>query len=54
MLGYVHTDPPENKSTVYLFGLRTKFYLSQQLHVYMPLNVPVHDPTCLFPYFYST
>ena len=39
---------------VYLLCLRTKTYLSPQLHVYLPLNVPVHDPTCLLSYFYST
>ena len=39
---------------VYLLCLRTKTYLSLQLHAYLPLNVPVHDPTCLFSYFYST
>ena len=38
---------------VYLLCLRTKTYLSPQLLVYLPLNVPVHDLTCLFSYFYS-
>ena len=33
--------------------LRTKTYLSPQLLVYLPLNVPDHDPACSFSYFYS-
>ena len=52
LLGYVHTNPPGNKSG-YLLCLRTKTYLSPQLHAYLPLNVPVHDPTCLFWLFHS-
>ena len=31
--------------------LRTKTYLSPQLLVYLPLNVPDHDPACSFSYF---
>ena len=45
---------PKRNLPVYLLCLRTKIYLSPQLHVYLPLNVPVHDPTCLFSYLYST
>ena len=52
LLGYLHTDPPENTFSVFaimlFFGLTTKTYLSPQLFVYLPINVPVHDPTCSF------
>ena len=34
-----------------LLCLRTKTYLSPQLLVYLPLNVPDHDPACSFSYF---
>ena len=34
-----------------LLCLRTKTYLSSQLLVYLPLNVPNHDPACSFSYF---
>ena len=33
-----------------LFHLTTKTYLSPQLLVYLPIDVPVHDPTCSFSY----
>ena len=36
-----------------LFRLTTKTYLSPQLLVYLPIAVPVHDPTCSFSYFNS-
>ena len=36
-----------------LLCLTTKTYLSPQLLVYLPINVPVHDPACSFSYFYS-
>ena len=36
-----------------LFRLTTKTYLSPQLLVYMPLDVPAQDPTCSFLYFHS-
>ena len=36
-----------------LLCLRTKNYLSPQLLVYLPIYVPVHDPTCSFSYFHS-
>ena len=55
--GYLPADPPEN--TIYLFTLmlllclRTKNYLSPQLLLYLPIDVPVHDPTCSFAYFHS-
>ena len=29
-----------------LFHLTTKTYLSPQLLVYLPIDVPVHDSTC--------
>ena len=35
-----------------LFCLTTKCYLSPQLFVYLPIDVPIHDPTCSFLYFY--
>ena len=34
-----------------LLCLRTKTYLSPQLLVYLPLNVPDHDPASSFSYF---
>ena len=34
-----------------LLCLRTKTYLLSQLLVYLPLNVPDHDPACSFSYF---
>jgi len=34
-----------------LLCLGTKTYLSPQLLVYLPLNVPDHDPACSFSYF---
>ena len=36
-----------------LFCLTTKTYLLPQLLVYMPIDVPVHDPTCSFWYLHS-
>ena len=36
-----------------LFCLTIKTYLSPQLLVYMPVHVPVHDPTCSFLYLHS-
>ena len=42
---------PKINLPVYLLCLRKKNKkncLSPQLHMYLPLNVPVHDPTCLF------
>ena len=30
------------------FHLTTKTYLSPQLLVYLPIDVPVHDPTCSY------
>ena len=53
-LGYLHTDPPENTfslfTVMFFFGLTTKTYLSPQLLVYLPIDVPVYDPTCSFSY----
>ncbi len=36
-----------------LFCLTTKTYLSPQLLVYMPIDLPVHYPTCSFWLFHS-
>ena len=36
-----------------LFCLTTKTYLSPQLLVYIPKDLPVHDPTCSFCLFHS-
>ena len=36
-----------------LLCLTMKTYLSPQLLVYLPIDVPVHDPTCSFSYFHS-
>ena len=52
LLGYLHTDPPENTFSLFtimlLFRLTIKTYLSPQLLVYLTIDVPVHDPTCSF------
>ena len=48
LLGYVHTI-----ILMRFLCLRTNTYLSPQLLVYLPLNVPDHDPACSFSYFYS-
>ena len=54
LLGYLHTDPPENTFSLFtimlLFRLTIKTYLSPQLLVYLPIDVLVHDPTCSFSY----
>ena len=36
------------------FGVTTNTYLSPQLLVYLPIDVPVHDHTCSFSYSRST
>ena len=44
---------PKLKLPVYLHAslhLTTKTYLSLQLLVYLPIDVPVHNPTCSFSY----
>ena len=33
-----------------IFRLTINIYLSPQLLVYLPIDVPVHDPTCSFSY----
>ena len=35
------------------FRLNTKTHFSIQLFVYMPIDAPVHQPTCSFGYFHS-
>ena len=44
LLGYLHTDPPENTFPLFtimlLFRLSIKTYLSPQLFVYLPIDVP--------------
>ena len=44
LLGYLHTDPPENTFYLFtimlLFRLTTQTYLSPQLLVYLPIDVP--------------
>ena len=47
---------PKIKLPVYLHAslcLTTKTYLSSQLLVYMPIDLPVHYPTCSFWLFHS-
>ena len=55
LLGYIHTDVPENKSTwlsvMLLFCLTTKTQLLPPLLVYMPIDVPVHDPI-MYPFIF--
>ena len=36
-----------------LFHLTTKAYLSPQLLVYTPTDVPIHDPMCSFSDFHA-
>ena len=52
LLGYLHTNPPENTFPLFtimlLFRLSIKTYLSPQPLVYLPIDVPVHDPTFSF------
>ena len=54
LLGYLHTDPHENTFNLFtiilLFRLTIKTYLSPQLLMYLPIYVPVHDPTCSFSF----
>ena len=38
---------------ILLLCLTTKTYLSPQILVYLPIDVPFHDPTCSFSYFIS-
>ena len=58
LLGYVHTDVPENKSTClsscfsFAYEQRPTSHYNY-LRVHLPLKVPVHDPTCSFSYFYT-
>ena len=37
--------------SIFLFRLTTKTYLSPQLLLYLPMDVPIQNPTCL--YFYA-
>ena len=57
LLGYLHTDPPENTFSLFtimpLFRLTIKTFLSPQLLVYLPIDVPIHDPTCSFSLSFS-
>ena len=51
---YIHTYPPKNKFTCLpscFFRLTTRTYLSPQLLVYLPIDVPVHDRTVHFQTF---
>ena len=57
-----HLWVPTRRSTRFFFNLftltlllclRTQNYLSPQLLVYLPIYVPVHDPTCSFSDFHS-
>jgi len=57
LLGHVHTDLSENMFDLFifllLFCLTTKTYLPPQPLVYMPIDLPVHYPTCSFWLFRS-
>ena len=53
LLGQLYTHKTTQKliylfSFMFLFHLTTKTYLSPQLLVYLPIDVPVHDRTCSF------
>ena len=49
LLGYLQTYV--HQILMLLLWLRTNTYLSPQLLVYLPLNVPDHDPAISFSYF---
>ena len=50
----IPTDPPENKFTCLLscfsFAQELPTYLSSPLLVYLPIAIPVRDPTCSFSF----
>ena len=54
LMGYLHTHSLENKtaclSSCFSSVFTTQTYMSPQLLVYLPIDVPVHDPTCSFAY----